>query len=288
MISRNFEYEAPSTLHEAMALIETGGKPLAGGMSLVPMMKLRLAAPERIVDLGRIPGLNFIREEAGGIHIGIHIGAMTTYYEIESSPLLRAKCPLMTETVKHVGDVQVRNTGTLGGSTAHADPAADFPAALIALEAKVKLASSKGERTIPIGDFFLDTFTTAIEPGELLIEIVVPIDASGTEVSYQKFKQPASGYAIVGVAARVRKTAGKVDFVRVGITGLGGIAFRATNVEKLLEGSDGSAQAVQNAAAVAGEGVDANGDLFASADFRRHLTRVYTARALTEALSRAA
>ncbi len=282
MIPRDFEYEAPATLHEAMALIEKGGKPLAGGMSLVPMMKLRLAAPERIVDLGRIPGLNFIREEGGEIHIG----AMTTYYEIECSPLLRSKCPLMTETVKHVGDVQVRNTGTLGGSTAHADPAADFPAALIALEAKVKLASSKSERTVPIQNFFLDTFTSAIEPGELLVEIVVPIDGSGTEASYQKFRQPASGYAIVGVAARVRKTAGKVDFVRVGITGLGGIAFRASNVEKLLDGSGGSAEDVQKAAAVAGEGVDANGDLFASADFRRHLTRIYTARALTEALSR--
>ncbi|MDQ6704472.1 MAG: xanthine dehydrogenase family protein subunit M [Acidobacteriota bacterium] len=284
MIPRNFEYEAPVTLHEAIALIAKGGKPLAGGMSLVPMMKLRLAAPEQIVDLGRIPGLNFIREEGGEIRIG----AMTTYYEIESSPLLHFKCPLMTETVKHVGDVQVRNTGTLGGSTAHADPAADFPAALIALEAKVKLASSKSERTVPIRDFFLDTFTVAIEPGELLVEVVVPIDGSGTEVSYQKFRQPASGYAIVGVAARVRKAGGKVDFVRVGITGLGGIAFRASNVEKLLEGSDGSSQAVQKAASVAGEGVDANGDLFASADFRRHLTRIYTARALTEALSRIA
>ena len=141
---------------------------------------------------------------------------------------------------------------------------------------------------IGIEDFFVDTLTTAIQPGELLLDIVVPVEASGAEVSYQKCRQPASGYAIVGVAARVRKGAGGVEFCRVGITGLGAKAFRAWNVEKLLEGSDGSPASVQKAAAVAGDGVDANGDLFASAEFRRHLAKVYTARALTEALSRIA
>ncbi len=284
MIPQNFEYSAPTSLAEAMALIEKGGKPLAGGMSLIPMMKLRLTAPEQLVDLGRIPELAGIREEAGAIHLG----AMTTYYEMESSPLLRSKCPLLTETVKHVGDVQVRNSGTIGGSTAHADPAGDFPAALIALEAKVNLVSAKGRRTIGIEDFFVDTLTTAIQPGELLLDIVVPVEASGAEVSYQKCRQPASGYAIVGVAARVRKGAGGVEFCRVGITGLGAKAFRASNVEKLLEGSDGSPASVHKAAAIAGDGVDANGDLFASAEFRRHLAKVYTARALAEALSRIA
>src|ERR1700682_48259 len=156
MIPQTFEYTAPKTLDEAVALAASGAKRLAGGMSLIPMMKLRLSAPEHLVDLGRIKDLNYIREEGGDLHIG----ATTTHYAVESSPLLRAKCPLLAETAAAIGDVQVRNMGTIGGSVAHADPSADYPASLLALEAKVRLVSAKGDRTISIGDFLVDTLTT--------------------------------------------------------------------------------------------------------------------------------
>jgi carbon-monoxide dehydrogenase medium subunit len=274
MIAQSFEYEAPTSLKDALALLATGDtKVLAGGMSLVPMMKLRLAAPERLVDLSRIPGLSEIKEAGASIVIG----AMTTHHQVEDSALLRAKCPLLAETASNIGDVQVRNMGTIGGSVAHADPAADYPAALLALEAKVRLVGANSDRTMSVEDFLVDTLTTAIEPGEILREVIVPVEASGTGVSYQKMVQPASGFAVVGVAARVGK-----GFVRVGVTGLAGKAYRAGNVEKImLETGD-----VRKAAAVVADGIDANSDLFASANYRRHLAQVYTARALTQALSR--
>ena len=274
MIAQNFEYESPTTIQAALALLSTGDtKVLAGGMSLIPMMKLRLAAPERLVDLSRIPGLTGIKESAGSIVIG----AMTTHHEVEDSALLRAKCPLLAETASNIGDVQVRNVGTIGGSVAHADPAADYPAALLALEAKVRLVSAKSERTMSVEDFLVDTLTTAIEPGEILQEVIVPIEAAGIGVSYQKMVQPASGFAVVGIAARVGK-----GFARIGVTGLAGKAYRAKTAEKIMQDSADIAKA---SAAVA-DGADANSDLFASADYRRHLAQVYAARALKQALSR--
>src|SRR3989454_4549730 len=204
MIAQKFEYTAPKTLDEALHLLATGAKPLAGGMSLIPMMKLRLAAPEHLVDLARIKDLNYIRE-AGGM---LHIGATATHHEVESSPLVRAKCPLLAETASHIGDVQVRNMGTIGGSVAHADPSADYPAALQALEAKFVLKGAKSERTVSAAEFFVDMFTTALEPGEIVREVIVPVDNSAS--SYQKCYQPASGFAIVGIAVRLTKTAGKL------------------------------------------------------------------------------
>ncbi|HTM51359.1 MAG TPA: xanthine dehydrogenase family protein subunit M [Bryobacteraceae bacterium] len=281
MIPQNFEYAAPGSLKEALALLSNGeARVLAGGMSLIPMMKLRLAAPEKLIDLGRVPGLSGITEEAGSIRIG----AMTTHHEIEDSALLRAKCPLLAEAAANIGDVQVRNMGTIGGSVAHADPAADYPASLLALEAKVRLVSNGSERTLSLEEFLVDTMTTAIEPGEILQEVIVPVENPAVGVNYQKMVQPASGFAIVGVAARVAKTNGKPVFVRVGVTGLAGKAYRASGVEKvLLETGD-----VMKAAAVVANGVDANSDLFASADYRKHMAQVYTARALTQALAGAA
>src|SRR3984893_6849613 len=212
MIPQTFEYTAPKTLDEAVKLAGDGAKLLAGGMSLIPMMKLRLAAPEHLVDLGRIKDLNYIREEGGSLHIG----ATVTHYSVESSALVRAKCPLLAETASAIGDVQVRNMGTMGGSVAHADPSADYPAALQALEAKVVIRGAKGERTVSTADFFVDSFTTTLEPGEIIREIVVPVEDAGTGVSYQKNVQPASGFAIVGVAARVRRSSGKVTMARLG------------------------------------------------------------------------
>ena len=284
MIPQQFEYSAPKTLDEALGLLAEGAKPLAGGMSLIPMMKLRLAAPEHLVDLGRIKDLNYIREQGGSLHIG----ATATHHEVESSPLVRGKCPLLAETVSNIGDMQVRNMGTIGGSVAHADPAADYPAALQALEAKLVLKGTQAERTVAADDFFVDMFTTALEPGEIVREVIVPIDGEGTGTNYQKVVQPASGFAIVGIAARVRKSGGKLTMVRIGVTGLSNRAFRATAAEKALEGKAGSAAEIQAAAAVVAQGIEANSDLHASADYRKHLAAVYAAKALTAALGRIA
>src|SRR5450631_587914 len=183
MIPEQFEYSAPKTLDEALGLLAEGARPLAGGMSLIPMMKLRLSNPEHLVDLGRIKDLSYIREQGGELHIG----ATATHHDVESSPLVRGKCPLLAETASHIGDVQVRNMGTIGGSVAHADPSADYPAALQALEAKIVLQSAKGQRMVAVDDFFVDTFTTSIEPGEIISEIIVPVDSS--HVNYEKMAQ---------------------------------------------------------------------------------------------------
>ncbi len=281
MIANQFDYAAPATLAEALGLLADGSaKPLSGGMSLIPMMKLRLANPERLIDIGRLPELNYIREGKGEIHIG----AGATHYDIETAPLLRAKCPLLAETASHIGDIQVRNMGTIGGSVAHADPAADYPAALQALEAKIVLKNATGERTLAVGDFFLDTFTTALEPGEIVSEIIVPIDDASTGTSYQKFVQPASGFAIVGVAARIRRHGGKVTQARIGVTGLAGHSYRAGKAEKALEaGKDAG-----TAAALIPDGAEANSDLHASAEYRQHMASNYGARAIAAALSRSA
>lgn len=275
MIAQEFEYTAPASLQEALSLLEReGAKPLAGGMSLIPMMKLRLAAPEQLIDISRLKELNYIREENGELHIG----AGTTHYDMESSELARAKCPLLSETVSNIGDVQVRNTGTIGGSAAHADPAADYPAALCALEAKFVLAKTGSERTVNASDFFVDTLTTALEHGEIIREIIVPVEAPGTGVSYRKCVHPASGYAVVGIAVRVGK-----DFVRVGVTGVSHKAYRSENVEQLYaQGRDAA-----KAAAVVADNVEANSDIHASSEYRKHLARIYTRKALEEAASRA-
>jgi carbon-monoxide dehydrogenase medium subunit len=282
MFPQTFEYTAPKTLDEAMKLLAGGAKPLAGGMSLIPMMKLRLAVPEHLVDLGRIKDLNYIREEAGNLHIG----ATTTHYAVESSSLVRAKCPLLAATAGAIGDVQVRNMGTVGGSIAHNDPSADYPAALQALEAKIVIRGANGDRTVAANDFLIDAFTTALEPGEIVRELIVPIEASGARTSYQKAPQPASGFAMVGVAVRVLKTGGKIVSARIGVTGLSNRAYRADAAEKALTGTAGSAADIQAAAALVPQGVDANSDLFASAHYRKHLASVYAARALNAALPR--
>lgn len=284
MIPQAFEYSAPKTLEEALGLLAAGGKPLAGGMSLIPAMKLRLAAPERLVDLGRVQELNYIRQDGATLRIG----ATTTHFDVESSPLVRGKCPLLAETASHIGDVQVRNMGTIGGSAAHADPAADYPAALQALEAKLVLQSSGGERTVSVDDFLVDTLTTALEPGEVIREVIVPVDDEGTGTAYEKVAQPASGFAIVGIAVRVRKSGDKVSMARIGVTGLSNRAFRASHVERALEGRRGSPAEIEAAANLVAQGVEANSDIHASAEYRRHLAAVHAARAIAVALSRTA
>ncbi len=284
MIPQTFDYTAPSTLDQALGLIAQGAKPLAGGMSLIPMMKLRLASPEHLVDIGRLPELRYIRDDAGVLRLG----AGCTHYEVETSPLLRGKCPLLSETAARIGDVQVRNMGTIGGSVAHADPAADYPAALLALEAQIVLRGAKSQRTVAASGFFLDTFATALEPGEIVSEIIVPVEDAGAGTSYQKMAQPASGFALVGVAARLRRSGGTIVLARLGVTGLAPHAYRAASAEKALEGTPGTAADIQMAASRIAEGVEANADLHASADYRRHLAAVSAARAITAALARTA
>lgn len=281
MIANNFEYAKPASLAEALNLLADGSaKALAGGMSLIPMMKLRLASPEKLVDLSGVPNLAAISESGGTIRIG----ATATHYAIESSPVCRAKCPLIAETAASIGDVQVRNCGTLGGAAAHADPSADYPAALLALEAKFLVASKSGTRTVEARDLFVDALTTSLEPGELIQEIQLPSDDSGTGTCYKKVYQPASGYATVGIAVRVSKSGGKISFARVGVTGLAAKAFRAREVEDALVAGKSSAEA----AALVTNGVDANSDIHASADYRNHLAQVTTARAIEVALARIA
>lgn len=280
MIPQDFDYEAPSSVKEALSLVAGGErKLLAGGMSLIPLMKLRLAQPESVVDLGRIPELDYIAEENGVLRVG----AMTTHHTIESSPLLRSRCPLLAETAGNIGDAQVRNMGTIGGSAAHADPSADYPAALLALEAKFRLVSASSERLVPAADFFLDAFTTALEPGEIIVEVQVPVEDSGEGYCYQKVPHPASGFAVVGVAVRVKKQNGKIVMARVAVTGMGPRPFRDSMTEQMLVSGAEIGQATQSV----GDGVDANSDLYASAAYRRRLSQVHAARALRTALSRA-
>lgn len=275
MIPSAFDYESPRTLSEALSLLTSrdDAKILAGGHSLLPAMKLRLASPGLLVDLSRIAGLSYIREAGASLHVG----AMTTHADVASSELLRAKCPLLAETASHIGDVQVRNRGTIGGSLAHADPAADYPAAILALEADIVATGPKGERVIAAAEFFTGLFTTALEANEIVTEVRVPV-TSGYRSAYMKFAHPASGFAVVGVAAVVKATGAKIQSVRVGVTGVADHAYRASEVEKALEGK--SPREIAKASEHAAHGVDALGDTFASAEYRKHIACVYTRRAL--------
>lgn len=287
MIPSSFDYVAPKSVEDALKFLSEHGedaKLLAGGHSLLPLMKLRLAAPKYVVDIGRISGLRGIREVEGHIEIG----ALTTHAEVETSDLLARACPLLRETAREIGDVQVRNRGTIGGSLAHADPAADYPAAILALEAVITAQGAGGERTIAAADFFKGTFETALQSGELLTRVRVARFTPQTGSAYLKVHHPASGYAVVGVAVVLEVDGGRtIRKARVGITGLGPKAFRATAVEKELEGKHPDASVLRAAAARAAEGVTPLSDLNASAEYRADLARTYTRRALEQALARA-
>jgi len=287
MIPAPFEYTAPKTLEEALRIVERHGdeaKILAGGHSLLPLIKLRLAQPRYVVDIGGLRGMSYIREENGQIAIG----ALTTHADIESSTLLRAKCPLLAETAATIGDVQVRNRGTIGGSLAHADPAADYPAAILALDAEMIVANTGGTRSISAGEFFVDMLTTALRAGEILSQIRVAPREPGTGSAYEKMHQPASGFAIVGVAARLKVAKdGKIERAAVGVTGLGPKAYRAADVERELAGKKGSEKVFAEAAHYAATGIEPLSDMHASADYRREMAAVYARRAIEKAFARA-
>jgi carbon-monoxide dehydrogenase medium subunit len=285
MIAQPFDYFAPESVSEALALLgrHPEGRVLAGGQSLIPMMKLRLSSPSHLIDLGRIAELNYIVETNGHIRIG----AMSTHSQVETSETVRQKCPLLAEAAGHIGDVQVRNLGTIGGSLSHADPAADYPAALQALRAQVRLVSAKGERTMAIEEFLVDAFTTALEPGEILYEVIAPVDPRGAGSAYLKLQQPASGFAVVGVAAQIGVKEGNISLARVGITGVASKSYRARLVETALQGRPAAAATLAEASRLAAEGVEPLSDMYAGADYRAHTARVYTRRALEQALARA-
>src|SRR5206468_12764710 len=259
-------------------------KILAGGHSLLPAMKLRLAQPSVLIDIGRIRDLAYIREENGQIRIG----AMTTHFQIEASERLCDICPVLPEAAAQIGDTQVRNRGTVGGSLAHADPAADWPAVMIALKAEIVAVGGSGERVIAADDFFVDMLTTALDAGEILREIRLPVPAGRYGQAYVKAAQPASGFAVVGVAVHlVRDAGGDCESISVGITGVASKAYRAAGVEAALVGSSLDEQAIAAAAAMAADGVTINGDLYASEGYRTHLAQVYTRRAIQAAAERA-
>src|SRR5947209_8654771 len=282
MIPAPFDYARPKTLEEAVTLLAQteDAKILAGGHSLIPAMKLRLTQPPLLIDIGRIKDLSYIREEDNQIRIG----ATTTHYAIESSELLKKICPLLPECASHIGDVQVRNCGTIGGSLAHSDPAGDWPAAIIALNAELIVVSKGGERTIKADDFFVDLLTTALQPGEILREIRINKTNGRTGQAYVKMHHPASGFAVVGVAANLTlDNNGACQKASIGITGISSKAYRANAVESALNDGALDEQAIANAATHATDGIDISGDLFASEIYRRHLAQVYAKRAIAAA-----
>jgi len=287
MIPASFDYIAPATLDEAMRALAAHGeeaKLLAGGHSLLPLMKLRLANPKLLIDLSRIPGLSGISQQ----NDKIVIGALTTHYQLESSPLIKKLSPLLSQTARVIGDVQVRNRGTIGGSLIHADPCADWPAAILALNGELRLSGPKGLRSLAAEDFFLGPLTTAIEPAEILTEIRVPVSPRRSGSAYHKMAQQASGFAIVGVAAWLRVgRQGRCEDIGVGLTGLSAKPFRARAVEERLRGNKLTPKLIEASASEVAAGSDPLEDLHASAEYRAHLARVFTSRAIQEAARKA-
>jgi carbon-monoxide dehydrogenase medium subunit len=281
-----FEYHRAGSVDEAVALLGRFGesaKLLAGGHSLLPLMKLRLAEPRHLVDIRRIPGLSGVREEGSALVIG----AATPHQLLERSPLVRQRLPILSEAAAQIGDAQVRNIGTIGGSLAHADPAADLPAVMLALGAELVAVGPKGRRALPVDRFFLKLFTTTLAPGEILTEVRIPLPPAGTGGAYAKFAHPASRYAVVGVAAVVTVSARKIAAARVAITGVGAKAVRAAGTEAALVDQAADAKVVAAAAERAVEGLAVRSDPRMDPDYWRSLAVTFTRRAVTTALERA-
>ena len=285
MIPTAFEYQRAVSIDDALARLAaagSAGKLIAGGHSLVPLMKLRLSEPAVLIDVAHVPGFAGIRE-AGGL---IEIGAGTTHHDVAASALLRERCPVVAETAAVIGDPQVRNRGTLGGSLAHADPAADYPAAMLAVDADLHLKGPRGWRTVRARDFFRGMLTVDLAPDEILAKVTfAPVRAA----AYAKLRQRASGFAVVGVAAALDVRGGVIAAARVGLTGAAAAPSRLENVEAALAGRPASASGVAATAGIAGDGVeDLNDDVHAGAEYRRAMIAVFTRRALDGALARIA
>ncbi|MEU3788644.1 FAD binding domain-containing protein [Streptomyces fructofermentans] len=282
MIPPAFDYVRPAGVEEAVGALASGGedaKVLAGGQSLLPLLRLRLAFPRLVVDVGRIPGLRGVREEGGTLVVG----ALTTHHDVVADPLVRRHAGLLAAATAKVADPAVRHRGTLGGSLAHADPAGDLPAVALALEAELVAVGPHGRRSIPAREFFVDYLQTSLRPDELLVEIRLPKTdaADGWGFHYEKFSRVAQAWAMVGVAALVRRADGHIAEARIGLTNMGPTPVRATAVERALAGAgaDGVARAAQSAA----EGTRPSGDPSASPEYRAHLARVLTRRSVLAA-----
>ncbi len=282
MIPLAFDYEVAESVDHAIELLGQHGdeaKVLAGGHSLLPIMKLRLAAPAILVDIGRLNDLKYVRDEGDQLAIG----AMTRQSDLERNALLQEHCGLVSYTASLVGDPSVRHRGTIGGSVSHGDAASDLPSALLALDATFAIRGPNGERTVPAGQFFKDYLETDLAPDEVLTEIRVP-KLNGAGWSYKKFNRRAQDWAVVGVAAVVERSNGTINSARIGLTNMGSTPVRATSVEGALSGA--SPDAVAQATQSADEGTSPSSDIAASAEYRRHLARVLSRRAVEEALSR--
>src|ERR671938_913253 len=284
MYPAKFEYAAPASLDEALRLLQDPeAKILAGGHSLLPLMKLRLAQPRLLVDLGRIPDLNYVRAEDGQVAIG----AMATYRQIQSAPEIHQRVPMLAECVHEVGDPQVRAKGTLAGSLAHADPAGDVPAAVLALGGSVRAVGPNGERDIDLDGFFVDMLTTSLQEREIIREVRLRAQPPGSGAAYHKFDQPASHYALTGVCALVTLNDGSIASARIGVTGVGPKAYRPTAVEQALVGKPAEEEAVKAAVQTVADGIDVQGDIHAGVEYRAHLARVFARRAVLQAAQRA-
>ena len=283
----SFGYDAPGSLEEAFGLLRQHGedaKLLAGGHSLLPAMKLRLTQPEVLIDLSRIPGLSGIRRDGDTLIIG----ALTTHTEVATSETVRGLLPGLADTASVIGDLQVRNRGTMGGSVAHADPGADLPVTLTALNVSFVLTSSGGERTVAADDFFVDFFTTALEPNEILTSIRIPLPSTPARTSYAKLPHPASGYVVVSAAAALTvDDAGACTGARVVLGGVGGTPHRATGTEAALVGKQLTTDVIAEAARQAGEGIDPHADSYADEEYKRHMAVVYAGRAIEAAAAEA-
>jgi len=282
MYPASFEYYAPQSVSEALALLtqNADAKVIAGGHSLLPLMKLRLAQPAALIDIGKIVALNGIQE----LDDGFALGALTTHHDIEHSVALRHACPLLPEVASHIGDRQVRNRGTIGGSLAHADPAADYPAAMLALGATIEAQGPGGKRSVSADELFTGLFQTALHANELVVSVRVPkTSGPGVGVAYAKFPHPASRYAIAGVAVVVKIENDLVRDIRIGVTGAADHAQRATQSEAALRGKSLSRENIAAAAQLASAGFTALGDMFASSDYRAHLVNTLTEQALNKA-----
>ena len=284
MIPTAFEYTRATSLDDALAKLAAAGagaKLIAGGHSLVPLMKLRLSEPQALIDISRLPELAGIREREGKIVIG----AGTVHHDVATSALLAERCPAVAEAAATIGDPQVRNRGTIGGSVAHADPSADMPAALLALDAEIHLKGPRGWRVVKAADFFEDLFTVDLAADEIIVSVqFVPVRTA----AYAKLHQRASHYAIVGVAAALEVSGGKIASARVGLTGATSHARRLMKVEQALAGQATSSSALASATQMAGQELDdLNADIHASADYRRAMIPVFTRRAVIAAAARA-
>ena len=281
MIPAKFDYVRPSSVDEAVRALASGGddaKAIAGGQSLMPLLRLRLAYPERLVDLGGLDSLRGVRD----LGDALEIGALTTHYEVVRDPLIRAHCGLLAQAAGMIADPAVRHRGTIGGGLAHADPAGDLPAVVTALDATLVAVGPSGSREIRPADFFVDYLTSSLAPGEILTSIRVP-KLDGWGYRYEKFNVTAQAWAIVGVAAVARRSNGHVAEARVGLTNMGSVPIRAQATEAAAAGAEASAAGLAAAAARADEGTNPSSDLRAAADYRRHLARVLTGRALAAA-----